>query len=163
MKIEKGRRVFLKIKLTSGDKVIEENAVEYFQGAGTMLPGLERVVDSLEAGAKKSGVLKAEDAFGDPQYQVKKSLPRKEFPRDAELEVGSQFAATNPDTGGNVILRIEKVTDESVDVLMLHPLAEKDISYDLEVLKVTDPKPPPPPPGAIKELDDADLVEDADS
>lgn len=162
MKIEKGRRVFLKIKLKSGDKVIEENAVEYFQGAGTMLPGLERVVEGLEAGAVKSGVLKAKDAFGDPQYHVKKSLSRKEFPKDAELEVGSQFAATNPDTGANVILRIEKVTDETVETVMLHPLAEKDISYELEVIKVTDPKPPPPPPGAIKELDDADLLEDSD-
>lgn len=162
MKIDKGKRVFLKIKLMSGDKLIEENAVEYFQGAGTMLPGLERVVEGLEKGAKKKGVLKAKEAFGDEKYQIKKSLSRKEFPKDAKLEVGSQFAATAPDGKTNVVLRVKKVTDTNVDVVMLHPLAEKDISYELEVVKVTDPKPPPPPPSAIKELDDVELVEAED-
>ncbi len=160
MKIEKGKRVFLKIKLMSGDNLIEENAVEYFQGGGTMLPGLERVVDGLEAGAKKDGVLKAEDAFGDDKYQHKKSLSRKDFPEDADLKEGTQFAATGADNKTNVILRVKKVTEETVECVMLHPLAEKDISYELEVLKVTDPKPPPPPPGAIKEID-ADLLEEA--
>lgn len=160
MKIDKGKRVFLKIKLMAGDQLIEENAVEYFQGAGTMLPGLEKVVEGLEAGAVKKGELKADDAFGDEKYAHKKQLSRKEFPEDAKLEPGLQFAATGADNSTNVILRVKKVTDETVDVVMLHPLADKDISYELEVLKVTDPTPPPPPPGAVTELD-ADLLEEA--
>jgi hypothetical protein len=44
-------------------------------------------------------------------------------------------------------------TDKEVRVRLVHPLADKDLSYDLEVLKVTDPTPPPLPVEAIAKED----------
>ena len=50
----------------------------------------------------------------------------------------------------NVILQIEKVTGDDVEVRLVHPLAEKDIKYSVEVVHVTDPRPPPMPAKALK-------------
>ena len=67
------------------DDALQQELEETYRdtGAGTMLPGAACIVDGLEAGAKKEGVLKAEDTFSDPQYHAKNQLSRSEFPKDA--------------------------------------------------------------------------------
>ncbi len=150
MKIEKGRRVRLKVELTAGSDVLEKSTVEFVHGAGTMLPGLEARLLGLEPGAKKEGVLPAKEAFGNPDLHPKKQMKRSEFPADAELTVGMRFAAKGADNGLDVVLQIEKVDSDVVETRLVHPLADKDLSYKLEVLQVTDPRPPPMPAAALK-------------
>jgi FKBP-type peptidyl-prolyl cis-trans isomerase 2 len=153
VKISKGIRVRLKVKLqVEGGDVLEESIVEYVQGGGTMLAGLESELEGLEKGAKKSGLIKAENAFGSPEHQHKKTISRTEFPEDAKLETGEQFAAKGPN-GQDVILRIESADDKEVNVLYIHPLADKDIRFDVEILLVSDPAPPPLPAEAIASSD----------
>ena len=150
MKIEKGRRVTLKVDLSvAGGQQLEKNQVEFIQGAGAMLPGLEKVLEGLEKGAKREGVLKAKDAFGNPAMHPHKKMKRAEFPKDLKLQAGEQLVAKGVNDL-NVILRIEKVTGDDVDVRLVHPLAEKDIKYSIEVVQVTDPRPPPMPAQALE-------------
>ncbi|HEX7704780.1 MAG TPA: hypothetical protein VF403_28765, partial [Kofleriaceae bacterium] len=65
------------------------------------------------------------------------------------LEPGEQLVAKGVNDM-NVVLRIEKVTGDDVDVRLVHPLAEKDIKYAVEVIQVSDPRPPPMPVQAIE-------------
>ncbi len=155
MKIEKGRRVTLKVDLSvAGGQQLEKNQVEFIQGAGSMLLGLEKVLEGLEKGAKREGVLKAKDAFGNPAMHPLKKMKRNEFPKELELKPGEQLVAKGINDL-NVILRIEKVTGEDVDVRLVHPLADKDIKYAVEVVQVTDPRPPPMPgAAALLELEE---------
>jgi FKBP-type peptidyl-prolyl cis-trans isomerase 2 len=154
VKIEKDKRVKLKVRLQVKDgPVIEESQVAYFHGSGTMLPGLEDELDGLEAGAKKSGVIPAAKAFGSPEQRVEKTIPRSEFPADAKLESGTQFAAKGQN-GQDVVLHVLESGKDEVKVQLLHPLADKDIAYEVEVLGVTDPTPPPLPVDAVAGEDD---------
>lgn len=140
----------LKVDLSvAGGQQLEKNQVEYIQGAGTMLSGLEKVLEGLEKGAKRDGVLKAKDAFGNPAMHPLKKMKRTEFPKDLQLKVGEQLVAKGVNNL-NVILKIEKVGDDEVDVRLVHPLAEKDIKYSVEVVNVTDPRPPPMPVAALE-------------
>ena len=151
MNIEHGRRVRLKVHLAVvGGDTLEQSVVEYIHGGGTMLPGLERVLQGLAAGARKEGVLKAKEAFGNPSMHPAKKMKRADFPKDAKLTLGERFMAKGPDGTTDVVLAIEKLAGDDVEVRLVHPLAEKDIRYDLEVLSVTDPKPPPLPAQALK-------------
>jgi FKBP-type peptidyl-prolyl cis-trans isomerase SlyD len=142
----------VELRVVGGD-VIEQSVVEYFQGAGTMLPGLEHAVEGLEPGGRKEGVIAADQAFGNPASQPSKAIPRAEFPKDASLEPGAEFAAKS-DNGQDVVLVVEKVDDEAVHVRLAHPLARKDISFQVEILTVTDPTPPPLPGAALLEETD---------
>jgi FKBP-type peptidyl-prolyl cis-trans isomerase 2 len=155
VKIEKGRRVKLKVDLSTTDgKQLEKSTVEFVQGSGTMLPGIEHLLDGLEEGAKHEGVLRAKDAFGSREVQDKiplKKMKRNEFPADMKLAVGERLVAASADKAHmNVILEIAKVDGDNVDVKLIHPLAEKDIKYAIEVVQVTDPRPPPMPAQALK-------------
>jgi FKBP-type peptidyl-prolyl cis-trans isomerase SlyD len=152
VKIEKGRRVTLKVDLAvAGGQQLEKSTVEFVQGSGKLLPALEAVIEGLEKGAKREGVLKAKDAFGNPALHPIKKMKRTEFPKDAKITVGEKLVAASDDKAKmNVILQIAKVTGDEVEVRLVHPLAEKDLKYSLEVVQVTDPQPPPLPAKALK-------------
>ena len=155
MKIEKGRRVTLKVDIAvAGGQTLEKKTLEFVQGSGPMLPALERILEGLQAGDKRDGVLKAKDAFGSPEVQSKiplKKMKRTDFPKDAKLNVGERMIAAGADGAHmNVILEIAKVTGDDVDVKLIHPLADKDLKYSIEVVAVRDTRPPPVPAEALE-------------
>ena len=151
MKIEKGRRVTVKVDLSVvGGDSLEKRTVEYVQGGGTMLPALEQLLEGLEKGAKKEGVLEPKDAFGNPAMHPLKKMTRAEFPKDIDLKAGEQFTAKGVNGGMDVVLKIEKIEGDDIDVRLVHPLHDKSIKYSLEVVQVSDPRPPPPPAEALK-------------
>ena len=160
MKIEKGRRVTLKVDISvAGGQTLEKKTLEFVQGSGPMLPALERILEGLEAGAKREGVLKAKDAFGSPEVQAKiplKKMKRSEFPKDAALKVGDRMVAAGADAAHmNVILEIVKAGADEVEVRLVHPLHDKDIKYAVEVVQVSDPRPPPMPAQALELEEDS--------
>ena len=132
-----------------GGASLEKSTVEYIHGAGTMLPGIEGVLAGLERGAKREGVIKAKDAFGNPSMHPLKRMKRGEFSKDLKLQVGERMVAKGANDM-NVVLRIESVSGDEVDVRLVHPLAEKDIKYAVEVIQVSDPRPPPVPAQAFE-------------
>ena len=151
MKIEKGKRVRLRVKLSTQDGTpIEESEVQYIQGGGTMIPGLEEALAGLEPGASKSGTIAPERAFGSPEHRVEKTISRSEFPEGAELAEGAQFQASGPN-GQDIVLRVIKSEKESVVAQLVHPLADAAIDYEAEIVAVTDPAPPPLPSDAVTE------------
>jgi FKBP-type peptidyl-prolyl cis-trans isomerase 2 len=154
MQIADGKRVRLRAHLeVVGGQKLEDSVVEYIQGSGKMLPGLEDLLTGLEQGAKKAGVLPAKQAFGNPTHSPHKQMKRAEFPDGAPLKAGERFTAKGVN-GVDVVLFIHKLEGDDVDVQLLHPLADQDIQYDVEVLSVTDPAPPPVPAEALN-LEDA--------
>lgn len=154
VKIEKGRRVRIRVHLSIvGGDTIEKCVVEYVHGGGTMLPGLEALMLGKESGTKLDGVLAATDAFGNPALHPVKKMKRTEFPKEAKLTKGERFAAKGVN-GQDVVLAIENVGSDEVDVRLVHPLADRDIKYDLEILEVRDPVRPPPIPAAALKLEE---------
>jgi FKBP-type peptidyl-prolyl cis-trans isomerase 2 len=152
VKIEKGRKVKLKVDLSvAGGQQLEKSTVEFVHGAGTMLPGIEKLLEGLEPGAKRDGVLKAKDAFGNPAMHPTKMMKRSDFPKDAKLTAGERMVAASADKAHmNVILEIVKAGADDVEVRLVHPLADKDLKYAVEVIQVSDPRPPPVPAQALK-------------
>ena len=91
-------------------------------------------------------------SFGDRSKQPTKTIPRAEFPADASLEVGAEFAARS-DTGQPIYLEVREVSAKDVVVRLVHPLATKDIKYQVRVLAVLDRSPPPLPADAVVDED----------
>jgi len=148
VKIESGKRVRIRARLSiEGGDLLEDRVVEYVQGDGSMLPGLETRLSGLESGAELKGTIPPAEAFGNDASAPSMSIPRAEFPKDASLAVDSTFVAKGAN-GQDVQLVVKKVTDAEIEVKLRHPLADKAIAYDVTVLAVSVP-PPPPPPGAF--------------
>lgn len=145
-------RIRVHLAIVGGDS-IEKCVVEYVQGGGTMLPGLEAVLAGKEQGAKLDGVLPAKEAFGNPALHPLKKMKRAEFPKELKIERGERFAAKGAN-GQDVVLQIEHVAGDEVDVKLVHPLADRDIRYEVEVLSVAEPVRPPPIPAQALKLEE---------
>jgi len=156
VKIQQGARVRIKVKLQIVDgEVVEESVAEYFHGAATIIPGLERRLAGLEAGAERRGVIPAAEAFSAVADLPTKKILRREFPEDVKLQIGEQFQATGP-KGQQVTFEVMRMDDAEVEARFVHPLAGKDIAFEVTVLSVTDPTPPPLPGDALGEESEED-------
>ena len=112
----------------------------YLSGSNTVLPKLEEAVGSMIIGTKKNLKLEAADAYGVYNEQIVQVVGKENFPADFDLEVGMSYMASNPD-GGQMPFVITEVRDEEVTIDFNHPLAGKDLTFDIELLDVRDATP----------------------
>ncbi|MBX3191056.1 MAG: FKBP-type peptidyl-prolyl cis-trans isomerase [Labilithrix sp.] len=162
-KVSPGQIVRIDVELrVSGGDLIESSKksgpVEYKQGGGQMIEGLEKRLEGLGVGEEKSGVIPAAEAFGTEESQPTMTIPRGEFPKDAKIDEGARFEAKGPQ-GTPVTLQVLSVDDEKITARVVHPLAGKDIEFSAKVLSVR----PPPPPVPKSTVEEIELEELADS
>jgi peptidylprolyl isomerase len=160
MKIGRGLsvRIEYELKIKGGD-VIESSAksgpLQYVQGGGKMLAGLETRLDGLSPGDERAGVIPAAEAFGTEDALPVKAMARKDFPAGITPNPGLVFEAKGPHAE-NVSFKVIASSADEVTVRLLHPLVGRDLEFKVKVLSVNDPlhppSAPPLPPGVI-ELD----------
>ena len=113
-----------------------DQPLEFMVGAGRMMPALEKAIMGLKVGDKKTVPIKAADAFGEYDPAAFQEVPKSQFPAGATFAVGEQFQVQM--AGGTRVVTIAAVNDKSVTVDFNHPLAGKDITFEIEVLKIRD-------------------------
>lgn len=111
------------------DPRVKYGPVPVIIGAGFILKPLEDVLKGMKVGEKKVVELKPEDAFGERKDALIKSVPVSAF-RDSVPTVGSYISIDN--FKGKVL----SVDGGRVKIDFNHPLAGKDLVYEMEVLKV---------------------------
>ena len=165
MRIGTGLSVRIEYELkVKGGAVIESSQksgpLQYLQGAGKMLPGLEKQLEGLSPGEQRSGVIPAAEAFGTEDSLPIKEMGRQEFPAAMTPKAGLVFQAKGPH-GEEVSFKVIEATDGKVSVRLLHPLVGRDLEYKVKVLSVTDPhrRPPLPPLPGVVELDPDEIKE----
>jgi FKBP-type peptidyl-prolyl cis-trans isomerase SlyD len=167
MKIGRGLSVRIEYELKiKGGEVIESSErsgpLQYVQGAGKMLPGLEKRLEGLSPGDERAGVIPAAEAFGTEDSLPVKAMARKEFPAGITPSPGLVFQAKGPH-GEQISFKVIAVKTDEITVRLLHPLVGRDLEFKLKVMTVTDPRfpaaAPPLPPGVV-ELD-LDEITDA--
>lgn len=109
----------------------------YLTGHQNILPKLESEIDSMLIGSKRTVTIPAADAYGEYNEDIVQVIGKEEFPQDFLLEVGMQYIASAPD-GTKMPFTITEVGDEEVTIDFNHPLAGKDLTFDIELLNVRD-------------------------
>lgn len=161
MQIEPGKVVTLSFDLCDErGEIIEASdisgAVSFIHGKGAIIPGLDKRLVGMTAGAEADFAFSPAEAFGVPEAAPKKVISRKEFPADAPLAPGAVFEAGLPG-GQKINLVVDAADTEQVTVRMVHPLAGQTVRMSVKVLSVRDATPaeletgkvitrPPPPP-----------------
>jgi FKBP-type peptidyl-prolyl cis-trans isomerase SlyD len=102
-------------------------------GYGELLPAIERALDGLETGSRRSVALAPKDAYGrrDPSRVLEVDLG--EFP--ADVAAGDRYEV-DTDSGERLILRVLNVSEDAVVVDANHPLAGQRVRFELHVLDV---------------------------
>jgi len=122
------------------DSTTGQESFSFISGSKQILPKLEERIGEMLIGSKKSVVLLAEDGYGEYQEEAVRTVSRSEFPPDTEIEVGQGFFATAPD-GKHVQFFIKNIDGDKVKVDFNHPLAGKELHFEVELLDLRDATP----------------------
>jgi len=133
-----------RLTLDSGEEVDrspEGQPLSFVAGSGMIIPGLERQLIGLEAGARTQVTVEPEEAYGIVDEGLFRQIPKDRFPEGADLSPGTVFQANGP--RGPVPLTVSKVDEEAgvVTVDMNHPLAGKRLQFEVGVVEVREPQP----------------------
>ncbi|HCY76852.1 MAG: peptidylprolyl isomerase [Ignavibacterium sp.] len=109
----------------------------YISGKNMVLPKLEEAVNGMIIGTKKNLKLNAADGYGDYNDDAVQVVGKENFPQDFVLEAGMEYMASNPE-GVQMPFIITSVEDETVTIDFNHPLAGKNLNFDLELVDVRD-------------------------
>ena len=102
----------------------------YLHGHKNIIPGLEQAMEGKQAGDVMVVNVEAADAYGEIQEQMIQEVPRKTFQAD-DITVGMRFEAQTPN--GPVSVVVTGVTEETVTVDGNHPLAGKELNFDVRI------------------------------
>jgi len=113
--------------------VERDEPMEFTLGQGKLIPGFERTVDGMTVGDKETVTIPAAEAYGEPRPELILKLPHDRFPEDIKPEEGQGLQLRQPD-GGMFEVTITKVEEDGVTLDANHPLAGKDLVFDIELV-----------------------------
>lgn len=109
----------------------------FLSGNNQILPKLEENIDQMIIGAKKNVKIEASEGYGEYNDKAVQQVDKKNFPENINLEEGMRFVANSPE-GKEMPFTVNKVEEEQVTIDFNHPLAGKDLNFDVELLDVRD-------------------------
>jgi peptidylprolyl isomerase len=104
-------------------------------GEGTVIPGFEDAVQGMKEGEEKSVTIPAEEAYGPRREDLIHEVERERLPDDLDPEVGQQLDLRTPE-GQTIRVEVSEVTEASVSLDANHPLAGRDLTFDIELVSV---------------------------
>jgi len=145
MALEPNKVVTMNYVLKDEDGVVIDSTEEgkpfsFISGNEQILPKLEEVVNEMIIGSKKTVKLAAEDAYGEFDEEAVQTVNKSAFPEGADLQVGMSYFSTTPD-GHQVRFTITKVMGDAITVDFNHPLAGRNLEFEVELLDVRDATP----------------------
>ncbi len=125
-------------RLTSGetfDKSEGREPLEFEVGSQMVIKGFDDGVTGMTVGEKKTIEIPFLEAYGPKNPEMVIEMPKDRFPPDMQVEVGMPLGMS--DGQGNQYQVV--VTEIKDDVIVLdanHPLAGKDLIFDLELVEI---------------------------
>lgn len=108
--------------------------LSYLHGHGNIIPGLEQALEGTAAGHRSQVAVDAKDGYGETNPDLVFEAPREHFPADIKLEAGTRVYAEGPQ--GPVSFTVVRLTDGGAVLDGNHPLAGKQLHFDVEVVDV---------------------------
>lgn len=109
--------------------------LEFVVGSGQIIGGLDKALPGMQVGEKKSVPVPCLEAYGESNPEARQSIPRSEIPPHFPLDLGSQLQVQTQ-TGQTMVVVVAEVTDTEVTLDANHPLAGKDLVFDIELVAI---------------------------
>lgn len=144
MKAKKGDKVKVEYtgKLKDGtvfDRSKTGEPIEFVVGEGKIIPGIERAVEGMGEGERKTVTVPPGEAYGQRDEDLVRRLARNALPAGFKPEVG-MVVSLDLQNGESIAATIVDVNDKDVVLDLNHPLAGRDLAFDITVVGVESPK-----------------------
>lgn len=102
-------------------------------GSGQIIPGFESAIIGKNIGDRVTVTISPEEAYGEPREELFVKIPNDKLP--GKVEVGQVLEATSEDGRSSQVL-VHEVNEDHVVINGNHPLAGKELVFDIEVVSV---------------------------
>ncbi|MCL7451882.1 MAG: peptidylprolyl isomerase [Anaerolineae bacterium] len=117
------------------DSSEERDPLEFLQGHGQIVPGLEQAIYGMAIGDKKEVVVEPEAGYGEVDPDAYQRFPREAFPSEMELEPGMGLELVDG-SGQPFLAVVAEVGPENVLLDFNHPLAGETLHFDVQVVSL---------------------------
>jgi len=125
------------LKLAEGDEIERSNAnepLEYIQGKGQIIPGLESELYGMSIGDEKEVTVQPVDGYGEWDADQVYEVSRDTIPSKLDLEIGKPLSVKNRETGNAKTAQIKDIQPGVVVLDFNHPLAGKTLQFNVEIV-----------------------------
>jgi len=109
--------------------------IEFTLGEGQLIPGFEKGLIDMKLNEKKTINMTKDDAYGEVNETLIQEVKKTDLPQDMEPKVGMGLVSKSPD-GQEINLMVVEVKEETIVIDGNHPLAGRDLIFDLEVVEI---------------------------
>jgi peptidylprolyl isomerase len=108
--------------------------LEFTVGAGQVIDGFDQAVVGLKAGESRKVVVSPEKGYGEHMPEMVAEVERQQIPDHEKLVLGSMLEVGLED-GQSLEVQVVELSDASVVLDGNHPLAGKELHFEIEVLE----------------------------
>ena len=116
------------------DKSESQDPLEFVQGRGQIIPGLESALYGMQIGEEKAVVVSPEDGYGEYDEDDLDVMPRKSFPDHLELSIGKSLRFREKDTGEVYVGYITELDEDKAVLDFNHPLAGETLHFQVRIV-----------------------------
>jgi len=129
--------------LSSGEEFdnSEKNGpISFIVGSSQVIKGFDDAVVGMKVNDKKKFSIKKEDAYGDINAALMHNVPLDKLPPELkpQIKVGGFLVLQSP-VGQQIPAKVHSITDGVITLDLNHPLAGKDLTFDITVLDINIP------------------------
>lgn len=115
------------------DQSAEGQPLEFLQGHGQIIPGLESELVGMKVGDAKKVTVNPSNAYGEHDPEKYQAMPLLAFPDDLEMEEGIALHVRDANTGQVYQVTVDEIRDEDVVLDFNHPLAGETLHFEVKV------------------------------
>jgi peptidylprolyl isomerase len=120
---------------TEFDSSASGEPLTFTLGEGRVIPGFESAIEGMSTGERKTERIPVEHAYGARREELVFKVEREQMPQGTEVEVGDMLQVGFPD-GGSAAVQVVALDDVSVTLDANHPLAGRDLTFELELVSI---------------------------
>jgi peptidylprolyl isomerase len=117
------------------DTTANRDPLQFRIGEGQIIPRVEQALIGMEPGESKIVEVPVNEAYGPHREDLVLMVDRNVFSTDAQPEVGRQFEVHRPDSQP-IVATVTDVTESSATLDANHPLAGKDLIFDIQLMEI---------------------------
>lgn len=108
---------------------------QFTLGQGHDIRGLDIAVVGMSVGEFSTAKISADNAYGPYRREMTQTVPINQFPANIKPSVG-QMLQDHQEDGRIINVKVAEVCDTSVTLDANHPLAGKDIIFDVQLIDI---------------------------
>jgi peptidylprolyl isomerase len=117
------------------DSSVDKQPLEFTIGQGRLITDFEQAVIGMVPGDSRTVNILSDNAYGPHHKEMVMVVERQNLPPDLEPRVDQQLQVQQ-ENGQEFVVTVTEVTDTTVTLDGNHPLAGKDLTFEIQLVEI---------------------------